>query len=383
VAYELLNQLVFRTGANIMQYLIFLLIMGVSFGYSEISARDRMRISRRLEEERMMNSVSRSILSETNMAKLIQNTLRLVGEFIDASRVIISTIDRENDVMSPIYYWSNQDKVNPVRVDGMVQLIDNTFPGTLPKDGEIPVVSCNDINREATGKYDPLKRAGMTAFIWTPIYVSGEFYGTLRIDDCTKNRRIWVKGDIALIRMVNGILSSAIARDLAERDSRLDPLTGLANRRKFNEHIQREWKRAIRAKYPITFMMLDIDKFKGYNDTYGHPQGDELLKAVANIFATSVRRPDDLAARLGGEEFGILLPYTSLKNSLIVAEKVRARVADMQVLTLTDHTVTTATVSIGVTSIVPGLEDEISDFLKRADEKLYAAKESGRNKVCW
>jgi diguanylate cyclase (GGDEF)-like protein len=160
----------------------------------------------------------------------------------------------------------------------------------------------------------------------------------------------------------------------------VDPLTNIANRRCFDDRMSMEWRRAIREKLPISFLMMDIDKVKTYNDTYGHPQGDVLLKAIAGIFVAAARRPSDLAARLGGEEFGVLLPNTGAENALMIAEKIRAQVEAMRVPTA-DKTITTATISIGAATCVPLDGEDPKNFLSRADENLYKAKTNGRNQV--
>jgi diguanylate cyclase (GGDEF)-like protein len=129
-------------------------------------------------------------------------------------------------------------------------------------------------------------------------------------------------------------------------------------------------------------MMMDVDKFKTYNDTYGHPQGDTLLKTIAQIFSSIARRPVDLAARLGGEEFGILLPGTALAGALEVAEEIRSQVEAARIPTADGSAVTTITISIGVASQVPGDDSSREAFIARADANLYTAKESGRNRVC-
>ncbi|MDR1731269.1 MAG: diguanylate cyclase [Synergistaceae bacterium] len=167
----------------------------------------------------------------------------------------------------------------------------------------------------------------------------------------------------------------------SEELSRIDPLTGIPNRRKFNEHLALEWKQAIREQKSIAFLMIDIDKFKNYNDTYGHPQGDALLRAVARIFALAARRPADLVARLGGEEFGVLLLDSDLEGACIIAEKIRKDVEAARVATADRKILTSATVSIGVVSTVPGVDDSPEDFIAKADVNLYTAKETGRNRV--
>ncbi|AEF81051.1 GGDEF domain-containing response regulator [Leadbettera azotonutricia] len=161
----------------------------------------------------------------------------------------------------------------------------------------------------------------------------------------------------------------------------IDPLTDIPNRRSFDDRMAMEWRRAIREKLPISFLMMDVDKFKTYNDTYGHPQGDVLLQTLARIFAGAARRPSDLAARLGGEEFGVLLSNTSAENAKAIAERIRAEVEAMRVPTVDGKTITTATISIGATTCFPADGDNSKDFISKADENLYSAKTNGRNRV--
>ncbi len=160
-----------------------------------------------------------------------------------------------------------------------------------------------------------------------------------------------------------------------------DPLTGLPNRRNFDEHLNREWRRAMREKRPVTLLMMDIDKFKKYNDTYGHPQGDALLKAAARIFASAARRPADLAARLDGEEFAVLLPDTGLSNALLVAENIRAAMEAARIPTADGGGLTQATISIGAASLIPTPGSEVRDLIARAEAGLHTAKGTGRNRV--
>jgi diguanylate cyclase (GGDEF)-like protein len=166
-----------------------------------------------------------------------------------------------------------------------------------------------------------------------------------------------------------------------EKVGLVDELTGLSNRRMFNDRIGTEWKRADREQKPLSFLMIDLDKFKSYNDTYGHPQGDALLRAVAKVFSSMARRPADMAARLGGEEFGVLLPETGLKAALEIAEQIRQNVESTEVPTI-DGKLTSSTVSIGVASIIPQPAVSIEDLIKEADSFLYLAKNTGRNRVC-
>jgi len=164
-----------------------------------------------------------------------------------------------------------------------------------------------------------------------------------------------------------------------ERLGLMDPLTKISNRRGFENRLNVEWNRGFREKTPVSIMMMDIDKFKNYNDTYGHQQGDVALKTFAQIASGTLQRSIDFAARWGGEEFVILLSGTNREGAAEVAEKVRKNVEDAVILT-EDGRETGITVSIGINTMVPDIDSSIDDFIKKADQALYKAKETGRNR---
>ena len=168
---------------------------------------------------------------------------------------------------------------------------------------------------------------------------------------------------------------------MIERIGLIDPLTKISNRRGFENRLDAEWNRAFREKTPIGILMLDVDKFKCYNDAYGHQQGDETLKAFAETITKTLKRPVDFAARWGGEEFVILLPGADLGGATEVADRVRENVEALVVPT-EEGAETRMTVSIGVNSAIPDTCITIDEFIKKADQALYTAKAQGRNKVC-
>ena len=159
----------------------------------------------------------------------------------------------------------------------------------------------------------------------------------------------------------------------------LDPLTKVSNRRGFESRLNVEWNRAVRERTSISILMMDIDKFKNYNDTYGHQQGDAALKAFADISSKSLMRAVDFCARWGGEEFIILLSGTGADGAAEVAERIRKNI-ESAVIPDEKGAETRITVSIGVNSAVPDADTSIDDFIKKADQALYKAKESGRNR---
>ena len=164
-----------------------------------------------------------------------------------------------------------------------------------------------------------------------------------------------------------------------------DGLTGIANRRHFDEVLTKELKRAMRSGTSVSLVMCDIDFFKPYNDNYGHQAGDDCLKYVARTMAKVSKRPGDLVARYGGEEFGVILPETDLAGVQVIAEAVRAAVDQLNLShnysLATDH----VTISCGVATVSPSIDDDITvmakQLIKTADKGLYQAKDQGRNQV--
>lgn len=161
----------------------------------------------------------------------------------------------------------------------------------------------------------------------------------------------------------------------------MDGLTGIANRRRLDSKLAEEIGRCSRNHVPLSVILLDIDHFKRFNDTHGHLGGDECLKAVAQVFASELKRPADLAARYGGEEFCIVLPETDCAGALLVAERLRAAIACLKVQAA-PGVMAGVTVSCGVASEVPSADTPAEAVLAQADAALYCAKEGGRNMVC-
>lgn len=178
----------------------------------------------------------------------------------------------------------------------------------------------------------------------------------------------------------------ALTRKLAdtnkvlERLSVTDSLTGIANRRYFDVAIDHELLRSTRGKSPLSLIFIDIDFFKGYNDTYGHVSGDECLSKVANALKTALKRPADLVARYGGEEFAVLLPETEIKGAVVLAESMRQQVAELDIPHMNSSAASHVTISLGVAYTLSGNNSSAS-LIEMADKALYKAKEYGRNRV--
>jgi diguanylate cyclase (GGDEF)-like protein len=195
---------------------------------------------------------------------------------------------------------------------------------------------------------------------------------------------------IAVTLMVTmiGLLSVGLGTQIAKRKkaeeslSRLalfDGLTSVANRRRFDSTLEAEAKRAHRDGSTLALLMIDVDNFKAYNDNYGHPGGDAILTTIAQTIAANVLRPNDLTARYGGEEFAVILPATSAAHAVVIAERIRTGVVNLNM----PHVGTPAlvvTVSIGVAALAPRTSNESAALIREADAALYESKSAGRNR---
>jgi diguanylate cyclase (GGDEF)-like protein len=170
-------------------------------------------------------------------------------------------------------------------------------------------------------------------------------------------------------------------RDHLLEMSRVDGLTGIANRRRLDEYLEQEWRRSTRGGSPLSLVMMDIDFFKRFNDHYGHQGGDECLQRVARCLQGCVVRSVDLIARYGGEEFACLLPETGHGGTELMGEKLRQAVTGLGIPHAKSSVVDIVTLSLGAATLVPEPGMASSELIKIADENLYAAKNQGRNRL--
>ena len=184
---------------------------------------------------------------------------------------------------------------------------------------------------------------------------------------------------IAVVETLRDMTDEKRAQLALERLATRDGLTGLANRRCFDDTLHAEWQRAQRHGQPLSLLMVDVDNFKQYNDCHGHQGGDQCLRTVAGAVASEMRS-NDLVARYGGEEFAVILPNQSLKGAAIVAERIRQRVERLQ-LPRKRSDGACVTVSIGAATALPGPGTQLGQLIHTADCALYRAKHLGRNRI--
>ena len=208
---------------------------------------------------------------------------------------------------------------------------------------------------------------------------------------------IWIRDVVHVLRNADGEVEALIGFmfDISERKkteekllqlqkeleelSFQDGLTRVANRRMFDSIIQVEWTNARRNSQPLSLIMLDIDYFKQYNDHYGHIQGDDCLKQVAEILSSAGTRANDFFARFGGEEFVLVLPQTDSDAAKKIAERCRKLIFKAQIPHAKSLIGPVLTISVGVGTVIPGYQDDSVDFINSVDQRLYQAKQLGRN----
>jgi len=203
--------------------------------------------------------------------------------------------------------------------------------------------------------------------------------GTLRAMDLGLSS---MAGDESLyVALLHDITHHKKSETALQRAALVDPLTRIANRRHFDAFMDKEWQRAIRSSQPLSLIVLDVDHFKGYNDSLGHAAGDACLQAIAEALQSHAMRPTDLAARYGGEEFVVLLADTACNAAARLGEAIRAHIERLAIPNPRAETSELVTVSVGVACIVPTLFDDVRSFFIAADRAMYEAKARGRNQV--
>ena len=280
--------------------------------------------------------------------------------------------------------WTNDmvEEITEYKVDETFE-INDIMKHIIVRDGDDDLTKkfVSRLSKEQSGKKEfkiNHKTSGIRWVLvsWRPVYDSKNIFKGIRtsIIDITRQK----KSELASADLASQLRKE---KEIAEKNSLTDPLTGLANRRYLEDRINYEFSRMKRFSLDLSIIMMDVDFFKQYNDSFGHIEGDECLKLIANHLAKSVQRGTDLVARYGGEEFVILLPDTSNQAAMKIANKIKDEISSLEILHPSSDVADVVTLSMGVATFNGSTKASTNDLIKEADKALYHAKKSGRNLV--
>lgn len=315
------------------------------------------------QNDTTVRSFSEILVSKLDLDLLVKESLEQLLEYTKATAgAILVTIDGETKIAASKGILQPDHLVSSEQVRSVIQT-EKGLHAEYPKDIVIEGVLTNSYPQEAL--IEPLLFNGVLQGILI-------LANSIRFDDEVKSRIDMFRPYLALA------FNNALTHKRLQHSAALDPLTGAYNRRFGMARLDEEFSRSTRMTYPIGVIMFDIDHFKKVNDTYGHPVGDQVLKEISRGVFTIIRK-GDILIRYGGEEFLVLMPASTKKQSCSVGERMRA-VVEKTLITVDDIKIK-VTISVGVSSFPePGIED-IQALIKKADDALYAAKNSGRNRV--
>ncbi|WP_141294105.1 diguanylate cyclase domain-containing protein [Planktothrix agardhii] len=360
--------------------------------FTNITARKQVEetLKQQVEGERIIYTITQRIRQSLDLDEILQTTVAEVRQFLQTDRVMIYRFNSD---------WSGlvvKESVSPgTKAILKMEITDSYFvenhgqyyqQNTIKATPDIYTAGLTPCH------FELLEKLQVRAKLVVPIILQTQgLWGILVAHDCTKPRE-WQNLEIELMQQLAIQLAIAIhqselhqqlqlANQQLQNLAMVDQLTQIANRRCFDEILNQEWHRLVREKRPLSLLLCDIDYFKQYNDTYGHPQGDICLQQVAQALQQGVQRSIDLVARYGGEEFVVILPHTDQEGALEVAQKIQDVLEQFNLPHRSSNVADRVTMSIGICSLIPTVERFPLDLINAADHALYQAKTLGRNRT--
>jgi two-component system, cell cycle response regulator len=385
-----------------------------SIGYAIERQRIEETLRQQAERERLMGQMLERIRRSLDLKSILQTTVEEVRQFLNSDRVSICycELDRPRKILADSYDTDLHSRSSSSNSSILDFCSLNFLQSTSDSIQVIPDVESADLEAEDAYLFAIHQIRSIVTFpIWRNSKLaedreeteedrdenaledvdSSQIWGML-VAHNYKESIAWQSWQIDFLKQLTTQVTIAIQQSeliaklkyfnhKLHRLATLDGLTGIANRREFDRTLQREWQRLNREKKPISLILCDIDFFKLYNDTYGHPAGDLCLKQVARVLQNASRRPADLVSRYGGEEFAIVLPDTDAEGALCVAQKILQDLHDLK-LSHQESTISPyVTLSIGVCTKIPDREERVDSLIETTDNALYQAKEKGRNQI--
>ncbi|URR34796.1 diguanylate cyclase [Thermosynechococcus sp. HN-54] len=350
--------------------------------------RTEERLKTSLEREMIVSTIIQDIRQSIRLEEILQRAVTSIQQLLLSDRVLIyrflpdgSGIVEVEATTLPQYSILGQVIHDPCFSKGTAQRF---LEGRTVTISDVNQAQLQDCYREL------LLSLQVQANLVVPLLQGHDLWGLLIAHHC-RSPRLWQREELFLLQRIAEPLTVALqqaemyqALELANANLQqmvyIDSLTDIGNRRCFDELLPREWRRCQREQQPLSLVMLDIDCFKAYNDHYGHLQGDAILKRVAEILESRLRRAGDLATRFGGEEFALLLPSTDQAGAIHVVEKIQAALAEANITHAKSTVGPKLTASFGIATTVPTPDHSPAILLSLADQCLYEAKTLGRDR---
>ena len=338
-------------------------------------------ISQQAERDRILAQITQHVHESLDLQVIVQTAAQEIHQFLQVERLMITkfTSWQTAKVLATVHTNNEGISLNPQQIrlncHNYLSKLEQGNVVTLEKQPNSELLA-QDIVQGST--------LSACSQLLVPIIVEKKLWGLI-IAEQFSNSYSWQNKEIELLPRIAIQLAIAIHKSelyqQVEQLAVIDGLTGIANRRKFDQYLANEWRRLAREKAPLSLILCDIDCFKLYNDTYGHQAGDRCLHNIAQAISKVIKRPADLAARYGGEELAVILPNTNPEGAKKVAEQIRLQVKALQIPHINSSIDIYLTISVGVAGYIPCHNSSPQILIESADRALYRAKELGRDRI--
>lgn len=351
--------------------------------------------------DKLISLISTELINvqDDKLDQHIDDALHAVGEFCHADRSYIFRFNKDISMMSNTHEWvrdgikAQKHNLQDIPREGLPY-----FYQKIQRDLVFAVDNVAELPEAASAEKQEFNAEDIQSVLCCAMQSEDTLLGFVGCDMVSRQRN-WTANDLRRMKLVGDMLANALqsvgyrqslqhissqlqhANTLLQQQANQDGLTGIANRRHFDQHLQQELHRARRHKQPLSLLMLDIDCFKAYNDYYGHQAGDNALKQVAQLLQHQCRREGELAARYGGEEFAVILPGTSAHDCIQIARQIQFAMEKQAVVHEQSSVSPLLTLSIGCHTISTEMVSGCDHLIAAADKALYQAKTQGRNQI--
>lgn len=336
-------------------------------------------IASQAEHDRIETQIIQSIHESLALKTITQTAVTEINQFLQVEKLSIAKMQSSSDlkVLATSTKLKQKSDGNLLVKSEELNLDWQTYLAQLAEGKIVPI-------EKELGLCSTSNNLGCRSQLLVPIIVQKQLWGLIIAEQFSQSR-YWYSQETKLLARIAIQLGIAIQKSelyqQVEQLAVIDSLTGIANRRKFEQYLDHEWRRLAREKADLSLILCDIDYFKLYNDTYGHQSGDRCLRTIAQTINQAIKRPADLAARYGGEELAVILPNTDSEGAFQVAQRISISLKALQIPHINSPLDIYLTISIGVAGYIPSPNSSPQTLIKAADRALYRAKELGRDRI--